>query len=343
MKKIVIFFIVVAIIFSSGILSSCFGVIEERDLSVDMTPRLISTREDMDATEISDTVRSAVVGISANSIRGTSVGSGVAITLGGYIITNQHVVDNSNDITIYFANKTKSSAKLIWSDFGIDIAILKSAIDMPYLETAPLSEVRVGESVLAIGTPLSLQFKHSVTRGIVSALERSLEVENSNKTISYMQNLIQHDASINSGNSGGPLINFDGKVIGINALKAADAEGIGFAIPIETAMIVVEKVIPDNSFKQTYVGVMAYDAELAYFNDETDVSTGAYVMDIASNSPAFNSQLQLGDVITRINLLKINNTLDFRKAIYILNVGDEIEMDIIRRGEMKTIKIMPYK
>ncbi|MDD3862512.1 MAG: trypsin-like peptidase domain-containing protein [Clostridia bacterium] len=341
MKKIVIFFIFVAIIFSSGIIiSSCFGAnIEERDLSVDMTPRLISTRDNMNATEVSDAVKSAVVGISASSVRGTSVGSGVAIALGGYILTNQHVVGSSNDITVYFADKTKGSAKLIWSDFGIDIAILKSAIDMPYLETAPLSEVRVGEDVLAIGTPLSLQFKHSVTKGIVSALNRALEVENSNGTISYMQNLIQHDASINSGNSGGPLINFDGKVIGINALKAADAEGIGFAIPIETATVAIEKVIPNNSFQQTYVGVMAYDAELAYFNDETDASMGAYVMDIALNSPAFNSQLQSGDVITRINLLKINNTLDLRKAIYILNVGDEIEIDVIRRGEIKTIRI----
>lgn len=335
MKKYAIFLLIL-LVFT---ISACTGNTESRDYSVDMSPRMISVSSDMNTAEVVDAVKGAVVGISANMGMGMSVGSGVAIADDGYIITNEHVVSGNKSVKIYLADKTLKNAELIWSNPSLDIAVLKAEVNLPYLQTAPLSDVRVGDDVIAIGTPLSLQFKHTVTKGIVSALNRTLEVENSNGTISYMQDLIQHDASINSGNSGGPLINSSGKIIGINALKAADSEGIGFAIAIETATAVVGKIIPTNSFNQAYLGLLGYDAEIAYYNNETDVQSGVYVMDIAENSPAYNSELMPGDVITRINNANIKHMLDFKKAIFALNPADEVSIDFIQNGQYKTIKI----
>lgn len=337
MKKYAIFLLIFVMI----VLSGC-GASEARDYSVDMSPRLISVKSGMNTTEVVDAVKSAVVGISANFEFGASVGSGVAIANGGYIITNEHVVGKSKTVKIYLADKTSNTANLVWSNPTLDIAVLKADINLPYLQTAPLSEVRVGDEVIAIGTPLSLQFKHTVTKGIVSALNRTLEVENSNGSISYMQDLIQHDASINAGNSGGPLINASGQVIGINALKAADSEGIGFAIPIETATTAVAKIIPNNAFEQTYLGILGCDAEIAYYNNETNEKSGVYIMDIAENSLAFNSELMIGDVIIRINNVQIKQMLDFKKAVLALNSTDQIEIDYIQNGQYKTTRIYNY-
>ncbi|MDD3397495.1 MAG: trypsin-like peptidase domain-containing protein [Clostridia bacterium] len=338
MKKYAIFLLIFVILIMSG----CTDNTEVRDYTVDMSPRLISVTSNMNTVQVVDAVKSAVVGISANLDYGVSVGSGVAIANDGYIITNQHVIGNIKSVKIYLADKTSRTAELIWSNPSLDIAVLKADISLPYLQTAPLTEVQVGDDVIAIGTPLSLQFKHTVTKGIVSALNRTLEVENDSGTISYMQDLIQHDASINAGNSGGPLINSSGKVIGINALKAADAEGIGFAIPIETATAVVAKVIPNNAFEQTYLGILGCDAEIAYYNDETSEKSGVYIMDIAENSPAFNSGLLPGDVITRINYTNIKYMLDMKKVVLALNPTDEIEIDYIQNGEFKTLKFQNF-
>lgn len=320
MKKFAFFLIICSLAFCC---TACETINTNIDTSVDMSPRLISTTQVLNSVEIAETVKSAVVGISASIPGGTSIGSGVAIADGGYILTNHHVISGATSLAVYYADKTSGSASYIWSDSSIDLAIIKSAKNMPYLDTSPLSEVAIGEDVLAVGTPLSLQFQHTFTKGIVSALNRTIEIESLGGYTTYMQNLIQHDASINSGNSGGPLINTQGKVIGINSLKASDAEGIGFAIPIETATSVAVRVIPVNSFQQVYLGVFGCDAELAKYKEQTSLDNGVYVVDIAENSP-IKDGLKVGDVITGINDREIKNTLDFRKAIYGLSRGEEI-------------------
>jgi S1-C subfamily serine protease len=141
-----------------------------------------------------------------------------------------------------------------------------------------------------------------------------------------MQNLIQHDASINSGNSGGPLINTQGKVIGINSLKASDAEGIGFAIPIETATSLISRMLPDSQFEKVYLGVFGHDASLAKFNGLSEEAEGVFVVDIDPSSPLAKTALKAGDVITHINGKAIKTTLDLRKAIYELNKGESVEI-----------------
>ena len=308
------------------------------DTTVDMTPRLISTSQTLSSSEIAETVKGAIVGISAKVSGGQSIGSGVAISDGGYVLTNFHVINGAKSLTLYLADKSTVSAEYIWGDQSVDLALLKAKKNLPYLDTSPLENVLIGDDVLAVGTPLSLEFQHTFTKGIVSALNRTIEMPSLGGYTTYMQNLIQHDASINSGNSGGPLINTQGKVIGINSLKASDAEGIGFAIPIETATALVKRIIPDPKFEKVYLGVFGHDASMAKFNGLTEETEGVFIVDIDSSSPLAKTALKAGDVITHINGQPIKNTLDLRKVVYSLSTGQNIE--IVYKNSLSAKKVM---
>ena len=255
--------------------SGCFfgeynnGISGTPDVNINMTPRKISTGTSVDFEEIVETISPAVVGISAVYGDFESVGSGVAVANGGYVLTNNHVVENASSITVYYANKTSGRAEVVWTDPAMDLAVIKTTIDMPYLEMATSNSVAPGQEVVAVGTPITLQFKHTVTKGIVSAINRTLEIENDDETTSYLQNLIQHDASINPGNSGGPLINTAGEVVGINTLKVAEAEGLGFAIPVEVAVPVLNHILQDGTYKTPYLGMFGFDSEIALFYGRT--------------------------------------------------------------------------
>lgn len=320
------------------ILSGCVNrsQFEQADFSVDMTPRLIMASEYKSATEIVESVKSAVVGISANLGGGYSVGSGVAIADGGYILTNHHVVENSNSIVVYFADKTSVTAKFIWSDSSLDMAIIKSSKNMPFLECGSSKDLLVGEDVLAIGTPLTLQFKHTVTKGIVSALNRTLEIQSMGGA-SYLQNLIQHDASINPGNSGGPLISLNGKVVGINTLKASKSEGIGFAIPIEVGCAISERLIANNDFEPPYIGVFGFDADIANYYGETTMENGVYVVSIDHKSVAYKAGLDEGDLIVKIGDVEIKSLLDLKMQMFSYSVGDTIKIEFIRDGKLQNV------
>lgn len=333
-KKLLILLCLIFIIFLQG----CFQKKSEIDTSVDMTPRLIQSSNFADASDVVEAVKSAVVGILATSPYGSSVGSGVAVADGGYILTNHHVIENAKSVQLYYADLSTGKAEIIWSDPSFDLAILKSAKNMPYLECGTSENLRVGNPVLAIGTPLTLLFKHTVTMGIISALNRTLETTGSSSA-SYLQNLIQHDASINPGNSGGPLITFDGKVVGINTLKADQSEGIGFAIPIQVGSAIVEKIVLKKDYKAPYIGLFGFDASLANFYGETDQKEGVYVMQIDAEGPANFAGIKEGDVVLSISGKKIKTLLDLKIALYQFEKGDKIELEILRDGEIKKIEV----
>lgn len=183
-----------------------------------------------DGVELTQTVAPAIVGIESTSGNSGNIGSGVCVKSGGYIVTNYHVISNGGKITLYLDNNSVCSAICIYKNASTDIAVLKANYALPYL-TLATSDIKVGEDVYAVGTPLSLTFKQTFTKGIVSAVNRDLLVSSADVDGGTMLNLIQHDASINAGNSGGPLLNAFGEVVGINTLKIANAEGMGFAIP----------------------------------------------------------------------------------------------------------------
>ena len=310
-----------------------------RDLSIDMTPRQISISSPNDFIAIVEEVRSAVVGISATTADYYSVGSGVCVAQGGYILTNHHVISGAQKLVVYFADKTQSNAQTIWSDSSIDLAIIKCERDMPFVEFGDTESVKVGQDVIAIGTPLTLQFKHTVTKGIVSAKDRTLEVDGDNG-VSYLQNLIQHDASINPGNSGGALISGEGKLIGINTLKASDAEGIGFAIPVEVGKAIVSQISNNESYKVPYLGIFGFDATVAQYYGKTLYETGVYVVNIDESSASAKAGLQKGDIIVSMGSEKITTMLDMRVALYGYKVGDKVVMEVVRDGQTKTINFI---
>ncbi len=339
-KKINFKYLIFLVLLSAVFFSGCKINIKPNvsDNSADMTPRLITLSERMDTSGVVQNVKSAIVGIKSLVSGGFSVGSGVAIKEGGYILTNQHVISNTKGITIYFADKTTAGATLIWQDASIDLAVIKSNKDMPYLECEQASPL-VGEDIIAIGTPLSLSFGHSVTKGIVSALNRTLEVPANNGSVTYMQNLIQHDASINPGNSGGPLINSSGRVVGINTLKANDAEGIGFAIPIKTGQAIVQRLSTNNGYSAPYMGVMGISSEYAKVKNYEASINGLYILGVDSLANAGLSGIKSGDIIYQIDKTPINDYLDLRMFIYSHNIGDMVEVYLNRSGTNMQIKM----
>ena len=277
----------------------------------------------------------AVVGIAALSGRYQSIGTGVCIKKGAYILTNNHVIENGNVINLYLSDGRTANASLIWKDPSSDLAMIKSSVDIPYLPVADSGDYQSGDEVVAIGTPLDLAFKHSVTKGIISAVNRTISVDNDfGETALY--NLIQHDASINPGNSGGPLINMSGQVIGINTVKVTDAEGMGFAIPVDTFKPVIEKVSQTGSFETSYMGVFGYDNQLKNIGK---LSNGFYVESVAKNSPAEKAGLKKGDIITKINKTDINLAKDLKTELYCYNVNDTVDLTIKNGTETRIVQL----
>lgn len=187
-------------------------------------------------------VSPAIVGIECVRGNSSNIGSGVCVKSGGYVLTNYHVISNKGEINLYLHNNKKCRAICVYENPDMDIAVLKANYAIPFLKLSDSSLLKVGQTVFAVGTPLNLNFQHTFTKGIVSALNRKINVALTNSDVNVMENLIQHDASINSGNSGGPLLNELGEVVGINTLKITNAEGMGFAIPSQTFEKILEEI-----------------------------------------------------------------------------------------------------
>lgn len=326
MKK--LFYCVSALVVASSMLLCGCGS-SDVDKNVDMSVRRIATENATDIQDMLTQARSAVVGISVSYPDGYAIGSGVAISDGGLILTNNHVVENGKKITLYYADKTTGTAQILWSDSGLDMAILSSSRNIPYLGIDTQTP-EIGEEVYALGTPLTLEFKHTVTHGIVSAINRTLETETSSG-VSFLQSLIQHDAPINPGNSGGPLINSKGQVIGINTLKATEGEGIGFAIPIETASIVTEKLKKDSNFVSAYLGIFGFDSDVALANGQEFSGSGVYTVSV--DGPAAKAGIKKGDLIVKVGDFEIDNLLSLRASIFAYNKGDAVLVKFIRDGK----------
>lgn len=290
---------------------------------------------------IQDIVKSSmpgVVGISVlkvdkNSIfsRNTDswgVGSGVIVSSNGFILTNHHVAGGKNKrIIVSLDDGRNIDGTTVWSDPILDLAVVK--INATGLHTIPLgdaNELVVGEPAIAIGNPLGLQFQRTVTSGIISALNRTIEIETEGG-MNYMEDLIQTDASINPGNSGGPLINSKGQVVGINTVKVTSAEGIGFAVPINIAIPIINQFIESGEFVEPYLGVFAYDKEVVPYIDTTKkLDKGVYIAEIDEAGPAYKSGLRVGCIIKEVDGKEINTMMQLRTYIYSKKPGDIINI-----------------
>ena len=193
-------------------------------------------------------------------------------------------------------------------------------------------EIQVGESVYAIGNPIGFEFQRTVTAGIVSALNRTIKFEENEKE-TYMEDLIQTDATINPGNSGGPLINLDGEIIGINGVKITSAEGISFAIPINSVKSVIKSFKEKGKFEEASLGVFAFDKNvLGYIDTNLRFNEGIYVESINANSAAQIAGLQKGDIILSIDDKKLERMCDLRCYIYTKKPGDKVKLHIQRNS-----------
>ena len=282
--------------------------------------------------DIASSVKPAIVGISGETESSSSVGSGVCVTESGHILTNSHVVHDSNNIVLYLSDKSTTTADIVYEDTVLDLAILKSHKSLPYLPLGSSDDLEVGQDVLAVGTPLSLTLVHSFTKGIISALNRTLKIGSSSGE-GYMQNLIQHDASLNPGNSGGPLINSNGEVIGINTLKISGGEGIGFAIPTKSFRSLLLSIATNINYEVPKLGVYGFDNEIASFNGENDLNKGFYILDVADSSPLKTIGIDKGSVITKINSRDVNNTLDLKDELYKCVAGQRIQVSYFKDGK----------
>ena len=269
------------------------------------------------------------------------VGSGVIIDKNGYILTNSHVIGDGNakEISVLFENGDKKAGKVLWYDSAVDLAIVK--VDETNLPVATLGDsdnLEVGETAIAIGNPLGLEFQRTVTSGIISGLHRSIKVDEAN----VIEDLIQTDASINPGNSGGPLLNSRGEVVGINTAKIKSAEGLGFSIPINTVKPIIQQVIKEGTFKTVFIGITGVEVELyeRQLGVDLKADNGVIVIEVAPNSPASKANLQSGDVIQKIDNEKVETMNQLKKTLYKYKKGDKATLSIIRNGVERKVDIV---
>lgn len=265
----------------------------------------------------------------------TSLGSGFIISADGYIVTNHHVIKNATEIIVRLNDRRELNAELIGSDERSDLALLKiDATDLPSVKLGSSANLKVGEWVLAIGSPFG--FEHSATAGIISATGRSLPNDN------YIP-FIQTDVAINPGNSGGPLFNLDGEVIGVNAQiysRTGGFMGLSFAIPVDVMNNVVAQIKNEGRVVRGWLGVLIQDVtrDLAEsFNMEKPM--GALVAQVLADSPAEEAQLQVGDIITTFNGQSIDRSSDLPPIVGLTPVNSLAKLEIIRKGETKTLKV----
>ncbi len=254
----------------------------------------------------------------------------------GYILTNDHVISGATDVKVLFSNDKREEVKVLGSDSYSDVALLRVNKEsvVATAEIGSTDELKVGDTAFAVGAPLDSQaYAWSVTRGIISGKNRTVEVSATNSRSSQVMEVLQTDAAINSGNSGGPLCNSNGEVIGITNMKLASSsiEGMGFAIPIETAVSNAEKFIEGGQVTYPYLGVALLDA--------TDEEGGAIVQEVEKKSPADKGGLKQGDIIIKIDDKEVTSSSYLKYNLYKHKVGDKIKLTVKRDGETKVLEI----
>ncbi len=324
---------------------------EQNTVTIEKMSQTVEQIQEKDRTimEVIEQINETVVGISKIKEAGDSVfledgvsqlglGTGLVVAENGYILTNEHVSGKKNS-TCYITLSTGKTytGTVVWSNYDIDMAIIK--INEKRLQFATLGDsdnISVGESVYAIGNPIGYEFQRTVTSGIISAKDRTIKIEENGEE-TYMEDLIQTDATINPGNSGGPLINSSGEVIGINSIKITSAEGIGFAVPINTVKSVIESFSKTGRFDEARLGVYAYDTNtMGYMQAKSD--KGIYVTKVIEKTSAQNAGIQEEDIILSIDNQELERMCELRRYIYTKKPNDEVTLKILRNNREIEVK-----
>ncbi|PRY81420.1 S1C family serine protease [Alkalibacterium olivapovliticus] len=281
-------------------------------------------------------------------------GSGAVYKVDGdtaYVFTNNHVIEGSDSIEVLFKDGTRVEADVIGSDLWTDLAVL--AIDSSDVSTVAefgdSDNLTVGEPAVAIGSPLGTNFASSVTSGIVSAVERTVPVDtNMDGEMDWEMTAIQTDAAINPGNSGGPLVNIAGQVIGINSMKISSStiEGMGFSIPSNDAVDIINQLEENGEVVRPILGVGMVDLSMvspqqqqAILNLPEDIDGGVVVAEVSTGSAADEAGMLANDVIVRFNDVDVQNGIELRQEIYDAEIGEDVEVEFYRDGELMTVNI----
>ncbi|MFJ7737950.1 S1C family serine protease [Lysinibacillus sp. NPDC097287] len=329
----------------------------------------VATEVTTDVTKAVDKASAAVVGITniqevtnggfwsqpTTTTQEAGSGSGVVYKIEGdkaFIVTNNHVIEGAKQVEVTMPDGTKEEAQLVGSDIWTDLAVISiSSKNVKTVATFGNSDVlKQGETVIAIGNPLGLDFYGSVTTGVVSGKDRSVPVDlNGDGTEDWQQEVLQTDAAINPGNSGGALVNLAGELIGINSMKIAESsvEGLGFSIPINSAIPIITELEKTGEMKRPTMGISLVDVTdvPAIYQQQTlrlpeEVTTGVVITDVIANSPAAKAGAKQYDVIVEMDGEKIESSIDLRKHLYNeKKTGDSLTMKVYRQGQLVELKM----
>lgn len=309
--------------------------------SDDMTMERAVVKKSIDSvvgiTTKTKATKNTIFGSQTGYVEG--VGSGSIVTKDGYILTNSHVVSNgdASEINVLLSDNKTVKAKLVWNDTTLDLAIIKvEANNLSPIDLGDSDKVKVGDKAVAIGNPLGLQLQSTVTSGIISGLNRTVSFGNG----AQMDGLMQTDAAINSGNSGGALLNSKGELIGINTAKAGNSDGIGFAIPVNLAKKVIKEISKNGKFNSVYLGITGINLDLLLQSNNIDPKTvgsedGVYIQSISDDAKNY---FRKGDIITEIDGQRVKDMSNLKKILLNYNVGDTCKIEIVRAGEIKEFK-----
>ncbi|CAI6251286.1 Serine protease Do-like HtrA [Bacillus subtilis] len=324
------------------------------DMVEDLSPAIVGITN-LQAESNSSLFGSDSSSSSSDSSEDTESGSGSGVIFKkengkAYIITNNHVVEGASSLKVSLYDGTVVTAKLVGSDSLTDLAVLQISDDhvTKVASFGDSSDLRTGETVIAIGDPLGKDLSRTVTQGIVSGVDRTVSMSTSAGQTSI--NVIQTDAAINPGNSGGPLLNTDGKIVGINSMKISedDVEGIGFAIPSNDVKPIAEELLSKGQIERPYIGVSMLDLEQVPQNYQegtlglfgSQLNKGVYIREVASGSPAEKAGLKAEDIIISLKGKEIDTGSELRNILYKdANIGDTVEVKILRNGKEMTKKI----
>ena len=313
--------------------------------TINVNPSKFETKsEALSATEAYNKVAPAAVVVSTKSVTQgyfmhtqevEGIGSGFIINEEGYILTNYHVIQGAQEISVTLSNDVTTTAQVVNYDENQDVAMIKitdESVEIPAtVELGDSDALQPGEEVIAIGTPLSTELSSTVTKGIISATSRSVAVESG-----VTMNLIQTDAAINAGNSGGPLVNTKGEVVGINSSKISGeaVEGIGFSIPINDIKDKIESL--SKPILNLGISVRTIDEALS---KQLNMEQGLYVVEVTEFSSAEKAGLKAGDIIVKADGNRITTFDEFKAVKNGKEEGDEISLEVIRNGQSKTINV----
>ena len=281
----------------------------------------------------------SVVSITASAQSGKSSGTGIVLSADGYLITNHHVIENAQVIAVQTSDDRQFQASIIGSDEASDLAVLKvDATDLQPAEFGDSGKLAVGDRVVAIGDPLGAQLRGTMTSGIVSAINRDLEVNDRTMT------LIQTDAALNNGNSGGPLINCYGQVIGINTMKlrsyySTTAEGLGFAIPMAVAKPILEELMENGYVAGRPAIGISYDTLPLAFRIYYNLPEGVYISAVYDGSDAQAKGVAAGDIITAVNGMRVTSIDELNRVKNQFTAGDSITLTLYNGGSYRDVEV----